>query len=177
MIIFGNKNGNANEAENNLTVYREIADILGIPAEKQGMIDNPRQYYTDNAERYAERFIEGNDVDDDEIRWIGIIDELLASNKGWGFDFSFYLEDFTECLESILLEGVSLDGISLDEDDDITGWAKAINDSWESSGFVFAALEIDADEFDTFVCTKNDYGKLTALATKIGHRIDLVQNL
>ncbi|WP_035766774.1 hypothetical protein [Butyrivibrio sp. NC2002] len=70
MILFGKKNSKANEAENNLTVYREIADILGIPAEKQGMIDNPRQYYTDNAERYSERFIEGNDVDDDEIRWM-----------------------------------------------------------------------------------------------------------
>ena len=158
-------------------VYKEIADILGIPEDKQGMIDNPRQYYTDYAERYEERSIEGDDVDDDVIRWYGIIDEMLDEQKGWGFDFSFYLEDFTDCVEAIMPEELSLDGIPLNEDDDITVWAKAINDAWQESGYVFAALEIDGDEFDTFVCTKSDYEKLVALAKSIGHRIDMVQNL
>lgn len=106
--------------DDTLEVYKEIADILGIPEQKQGMIDNPRQYYADNAERYEERSIEG---------------------------------------------------------DDITIWAKAINDSWEPLGYVFAALEIDGDEFNTFVCTKSDFEKLADLAKRIGHRIDLVQNL
>ena len=158
-------------------VYKEIADILGIPEDKQGMIDNPRQYYADNAERYEERSIEGDDVDDDVIRWYGIIDEMLDEQKGWGFDFSFYLEDFTDCVEAIMPEELSLDGIPLNEDDDITVWAKAINDAWQESGYVFAALEIDGDEFDTFVCTKSDYEKLVELAKSIGHRIDMVQNL
>ena len=39
------------------------------------------------------------------------------------------------------------------------------------------ALEIDGDEFNTFVCTKSDFEKLADLAKRIGHRIDLVQNL
>ena len=157
-------------------VYKEIADILGIPEDKQGMIDNPRQYYADYAERYEERSIEGDDVDDDVIRWYGIIDEMLDEQKGWGFDFSFYLEDFTDCVEAIMPEELSLDGIPLNEDDDITVWAKAINDAWQESGYVFAALEIDGDEFDTFVYTKSNYEKLVALAKSIGHRIDMVQN-
>ena len=67
--------------DDTLEVYKEIADILGIPEQKQGMIDNPRQYYADNAERYEERSIEGDDVDDDEIRWFGIIDELMDMQK------------------------------------------------------------------------------------------------
>lgn len=163
--------------DDTLEVYKEIADILGIPEQKQGMIDNPRKYYADNAERYEERSIEGDDVDDDEIRWFGIIDELMDMQKGWSFDFSFYLEDFTDCIEVIKPEELSLDGISLNEDDDITIWAKAINDSWEPLGYVFAALEIDGDEFNTFVCTKSDFEKLADLAKRIGHRIDLVQNL
>lgn len=163
--------------DDTLEVYKEIADILGIPEQKQGMIDNPRQYYADNAERYEERSIEGDDVDDDEIRWFGIIDELMDMQKGWSFDFSFYLEDFTDCIEVIKPKELSLDGISLNEDDDITIWAKAINNSWEPLGYVFAALEIDGDEFNTFVCTKSDFEKLADLAKRISHRIDLVQNL
>jgi len=82
-----------------------------------------------------------------------------------------------EVLKAIMPEELSLDGIPLNEDDDITVWAKAINDVWQESGYVFAALEIDGDEFDTFVCTKSDYEKLVALAKSIGHRIDMVQNL
>ena len=155
--------------------YHTIADLVGIPSERQWFIEDPKKYFKETLDEYDDRFI--TEDEEDTIVWVGFIIEMTRDKRLWGMDGSFYLEDFTGCLEEILPAGLSINADILDEDDDITVWAEAVNKDWESAGYVLACFDIDSDSYEMFVCKKDVFDQLAEEAQKAGHRIDLAQNM
>ena len=165
----------AKDSENNLKLYHELADLLDIGEDRREMIDTPEKYYEENQEAYEERSIEAGDIRN--IRLLGLTEEMLRMNLAKEFDFKVDLEDFTSELSELLPPELSLDYISLDEDCDITVWADVINKHWEDHDYVLAGLDIDSDSYVTLVVKKNRFLRLKETAGKLGHRIDLLQNM
>lgn len=157
------------------SIYREIAEILGIPEYNRGMIDSPDEYYREHEDIFEERCIDADETDD--IRWLGIIDEMIAADKIIEFDFKDELEDFIEELKDILPEGLTVDDISFDKDGYIPDWAAAINEHWEEDGYVLAVLDINSDSYVTYVCTMDAFEELAEKAKQVGHRVTYCQDL
>ena len=154
--------------------YHKIADLVGIPSEKQWFIEDPAKYYKENSEMFMERWIE-EDEGEDTIIWFSIVDEMILEKKAWEFDWKTELEDFTYGLEQILLDGLTVNADSLNEDDSIPDWAESINSAWANSGYMIACFDIDSDSYVIFVCKKDTFEQLRVEADKVDHKIDLPQ--
>jgi hypothetical protein len=155
--------------------YHTIADLVGIPSERQWFIEDPKKYYKENYEEYDDRSV--SEDEEDTIVWIGFIIEMTKDKTLWGMDHSFYLEDFTGCLEEILPEGLTINEDILNEDESMFEWVEVVNKDWESTGYVLACFDVDSDGFELFVCKKDVLEQLKEEAKKAGHRIDLAHNM
>lgn len=184
MFLFGKKNKNekierverVGYSRNHVEAFQEIADMLGVSEEVKLYFGSPKSIYKKFSQEFDERGIKEKDGDDTLI-WVGIIEDLIAANKAFEFDFSCELQDFIWGLQQIIPEGLTINESILDEDEDITVWARKLTDEWQSQGFVVASLDLDSDSYITFICKSEKFMKLLELAAGAGQRISLVQDL
>ncbi|MCM1184134.1 MAG: hypothetical protein NC337_12250 [Roseburia sp.] len=164
-----------------LAAYQRIVELLDTDDDTTALlnrcISEPRAYYDDNAQLYAERGI-SSAVDEDTIMWIGMVDILTEKGMLFEFDWSVELGDFIYGMQEINRnEELSIDETGLDEDSHIVEWLTVLNRAWSGQGFVIAGMDIVSDSFCVLIVRESIFHKLAAEADKIGHRIALAQDL
>lgn len=164
-----------------MTSYKKMVELLNVDddtaARLNRCISDPRTYYDDHAELYAERCI-SSDADDDTIIWIGIVDALIEQGIMFEFDFKVELDDFVYGMQEINSnDALIIDEDSFDEDADITEWLKGLYHAWSGQGFVIAGMDIDSDSYCVLITGESVFDRIVTEAGKTGHTIALAQDL
>ena len=138
---------------------------------------SPKQYYSENAEQYGDRGFKG-DESEDQIRWIGIANEMISSGVAveldWKTDreeFSGQMKDLAERHQLVLREDW------LKEDGDIPAWCSVLDEKWTKVDACAAAIDIDSDSYVIFICKREVLKRLKALGKKLNHRFDFAKNM
>ncbi len=89
----------------------KIAEIISnndtdVMKEIDICVHNTDTYFKDNAVNYEERgitmeVIEKAGIEEDEIRWLGMLDILQKYNYAWEVDTSDFLEDFIDTVQDL----------------------------------------------------------------------------
>ncbi|MGN0483075.1 MAG: DUF6630 family protein [Lachnospiraceae bacterium] len=146
-------------------------------------IKNPQDYYDRNEDRFAERGLEyemseEDEIDEDmltveEMAWIGLVDELEESRNAFEFDFKVELEEFIWGMEQIKLFDKSLlENVELNEDESIIEWTEILDKALAKDNMTLIGFDIDSDSYVISLCEKEKYSKLCSFAEAIGQRID-----
>lgn len=124
-------------------------------------LDNPKDYFKQNAERFAERGIDFGDesfadeLDIDELLFLAMVDELEEHGFAFEFDYKCELADFLWGLEQLktyeLIKDV-LPNVKLDESEDIEKWGAAINAALGEKAVV-SYIDIDSDSYPVAIMT------------------------
>lgn len=173
---------NKDEEEKVFSFILEIAGLISnndenIMQRLSECADDPWGYGEENAERYLQRGIDvpGEDTtNSDEIRWIGLIDELAESSYLSTLDYNCGLDDFLWNLKQLktyqLIEPY-ISSINFDENDSIEGWGEEINLALGGKAFL-CMLEIDSDSYELIIVTNEVYEKISEIAESNGHSIE-----
>lgn len=141
-------------------------------------INDTSAYFLENEERFRERGVSEESLDD--IRWIALVDILEHNGYVCERDWQDELTDFVYFVEK--LKGVSSRKLSVDlnwfnEEGDISMWCKTLDEKWARSGNCIAAIDIDSDSYVLFPYDSENLGKLSKLAEMLGRRIDMAKNM
>lgn len=154
--------------------YINIAKAFEINDESlkkvESLVNDPLGYYDENIDKYEERGMENDNIDD--ILWIGLVDILIEDEIVFEFDNSVEYEDFKYYMSVIDKDNIlELDADVYDADETICEWLtisqKQANDKKASVG----GIDIDSDSYCVFVSAKSKFDKLSELAQLIGRRI------
>ena len=154
--------------------YINIAKAFEINDESlkkvESLVNDPLGYYDENIDKYEERGMENDNIDD--ILWIGLVDILIEDEIVFEFDNSVEYEDFKYYMSVIDKDNIlELDADVYDADETICEWLtisqKQANDKKASIG----GIDIDSDSYCVFVSAKYKFDKLSELAQLIGRRI------
>ena len=163
--------------------YEKLIDLLELNPKVtitlKKCVHNPYAYYRRHKKYYEERgFEDEEDIDEEEIIWIGIVDTLIKNKMVFEFDWKTDLETFRYGM-GILCEkfGLTIEDQELNEKDNLTVWAKILNERFLEKGYVIAAMDIESDSYCVFLTTKSKYDQLVDAADEAEHRIDLAQKM
>lgn len=170
---------------------------LSAVQEAQECVEQTMSWYQNHQDAYGERGLDEECMEDgygprwmddegrmNNLRWIGIVDILIAHKYATERDHSDLKEDYVGMLTSLenfqkLLPDFDkslLDGV-LDEKGWIVPWFEQTDAVLSSQGCVVAALDIESDSYVIFPCRTEDLEKLAALAAATGNRIDYARNM
>jgi hypothetical protein len=139
-------------------------------------ITHPQAYSQYNTGRYDERGIDIEDADDDEICWIGMVDELAECKYLISVDYNSEPNDILWALSQLksyyLIEKYISD-IDLQNDNinDAESLAKEINIA--VSGAYVCMIDIDSDSYELIIVNHDVYDEISALAEDNGHSIEI----
>lgn len=169
------------QSEEKTYLYKRITELItedeDVLTKLTVCFRSPKQYYSENAEQYGDRGFKG-DESEDQIRWIGIANEMISSGVAveldWKTDreeFSGQMKDLAERHQLVLREDW------LKEDGDIPVWCSVLDEKWAEVDACAAAIDIDNDSYVIFICKREVLEKLKALGKKLNHRFDLAKNM
>lgn len=161
--------------------YERIIELMtndeALIAELKSCAENPKKYFSENAERYEERWFEGNESDD-KIIWIGIADAMISAGEAVELDWKAELEEFLWNVRELSdKHSLELRDEWFEENDDIPKWCKLLDDRWRERDFCIAAMDIDSDSYVMFVCRTDMQASLAAFSKELGHRFDFAKNM
>lgn len=167
--------------EEEASSYKSIAELVTGDTEMLGKLTecfhSPRKYYHEHAEQYEERGFEGNESEE-QIRWIGLADEMIACGAAVELDWKTDKEEFLEWIKELAKRPQLLVKDDwLKEDGDIPVWCATLDEKWAGTGFCVAAMDIDSDSYVIFICKKEALEQLKALSEKINHRFEFAKNM
>lgn len=162
-------------------LYKRISELMtedaDILAKLAACFHSPRKYYNEHAEQYEERGFEG-DESEDQICWIGIANEMIASGAAVELDWKTDKEEFSRQMKELADRyQLVLKEDWLKEDGDIPAWCAALNEKWAEADVCAAAMDIDSDSYVIFICKREVLERLKALGKKLNHRFDFVKNM
>lgn len=131
-------------------------------------LDDPVKFLQANAEPFKERGIDFSDkrrldeLDDDELLFLAMVNELEEHKFAFEFDFKCELEDFLWGLEQIRNYDLIADAVKtlkLDESGDIAAWASGINTALGEKACL-CYIDIDSDSYPIAISDYNILGEL-----------------
>lgn len=138
---------------------------------------SPKQYYSENAEQYGDRGFKG-DESEDQIRWIGIANEMISSGVAVELDWKTDREEFSGQMKDLAeRHQLVLRKDWLKEDGDIPAWCSVLDEKWAKVDACAAAIDIDSDSYVIFICKREVLERLKALGKKLNHRFDFAKNM
>lgn len=142
-------------------------------------------YFKDNAVNYEERgitteVIKEAEIEEDELRWLGMLDILQKYNYAWEVDTSDFLEDFIDTVQDF--NGTKSNNLPInedwfDEDAEIFEWCEVLDGYWASEGYCIADIEFDGDDLFLFPCPIEQLEELNRLAEEEGYSIGYAKNM
>ena len=136
-------------------------------------------YFKNNIVDYDERgitqeIIEEDGIEEEEIRWLGMIDILEKYGYVCEVDTSEFLEDFIDAVQDF--NGTKSNNLPInadwfDEDADTFEWCEVLDGNWSSEGFCIADIEFSGDDFVLFPCPLEQLEELNRYAEEAGYSI------
>lgn len=153
-------------------------DDMQVKAELETCIKDTKSYFSNNKERFEERGISGEALDD--IRWISLVDILEENGYVCERDWQDELDDFVCFVEK--LKGVSsrklpVDLQWFDEDEDVSTWCGILDEKWAENGNCIAAIDIGSDSYVLFPYETERLGELNKLAEGLERRIVMAKTM
>lgn len=140
----------------------------GVMKAINSALDDPVNYLKANAEPFKERGIDFSDresfgeLDDDELLFLAMVNELEEHKFAFEFDFKCELEDFLWGLEQIKNYSLIADTVKtlkLDESGDIEAWGSEINTALGEKACL-CYIDIDSDSYPVSISDYNVLGEL-----------------
>ena len=138
-----------------------------VMAAMEAALSDPVKYLKENAEQFSDRgiyFDNGGsfeDLDADELLYLGMVNELEEHGFAFEFDWKAELEDFLWGLEQTknygLIEDV-IPTVKLSEEDDIEVWGKLINEALGDKAKLIY-IDIDSDSYPVAIVTADTLEK------------------
>lgn len=169
----------ANSEKQDFSYVSEIAGLIsgnnpGVMENVNACIEHPVSYSHRYEDRYMERGIYVDDVDNNEICWIGMVDELSEYGYLFSVDYKCELEDFLWALSQInnysLIES-TVSGLTLDETQNVDTWGEEINAASGGRAYI-CIIDIDSDSYELIIVTADVYEKISSIAGANGHTIE-----
>lgn len=132
-------------------------------------LDDPMNYLKANAEPFKERGIDFSDkksfgeLDDDELLYLAMVNELEEHKFAFEFDFKCELEDFLWGLEQLRNYSLIADTVKtlkLDESGDIEAWGSEINTALGEKACLCCMDIVDSDSYPIAISDYNVLGEL-----------------
>lgn len=142
-------------------------------------INDTDTYFKNNIIDYDERGItpediEAGEIEEDEIRWLGMIDILEKYGYVCEADTSEFLEDFIDTVQDFngtKSYNLPINADWFDEDADTFEWCEVLDENWASEGFCIADIEFDGDDLVLFPCSLELLEELNGYAKAAGYSI------
>lgn len=173
------KSGKDKSEKQDFSYISEIASLISgnNPSVMENVnvcIEHPQSYSHRYEDRYGERGIYVDDVDNNEICWIGMVDELSEYGYLFSVDYKCELEDFLWALSQInnysLIES-TVSALTLDETKTPEAWGEEINLALNGKAFV-CAVDIDSDSYELIIVPADVCEKISSIAKANGHSIE-----
>ena len=183
MGVFDFLGNSADEKNRIVDIAKEISvNDKAVIAEMEKCLNDTELYVEENEDRFLERGIEVEEVEDDveEVRWIAMVDILEANGYVCERDWKDELEDFVYFvgnLKGTKSRGLSIEAEWFEEEADVVEWCAVLDEKWAAEGVGVAAIDIDSDSYVLFPYEVEVLDKLCDLAEQLERRIDLVQNM
>jgi len=167
------------DAENYKAIAKLLPDGDALFAKVERCIDAPKQYYTDNVERFREREMDENERNCDII-WAAIANEMLDNGNVVEVDWEVTKQEF--CLKMKGLADkyhLTLNEDWLNEDDEIDTWCDILNKQWADWGLCVAKFTIVCGNFGYlyFIYERQDVEKLSDLCMEVNQCIDVAKEI
>lgn len=142
-------------------------------------VNDTDTYFKNNTVDYDERGItpedvEEGEIEEDEIRWLGMIDILQKYGYVCEVDTSDFLEDFIDTVQDFNATkncNLTINEDWFDEEADIFEWCEVLDGNWVSEGFCIADIEFDGDDLVLFPCPLEQLEELNGYAQTAGYSI------
>ncbi|MCI9079669.1 MAG: hypothetical protein HFH68_12250 [Lachnospiraceae bacterium] len=142
-------------------------------------INDTDTYFRNNIVDYDERgitpeSIEEGGIEEEEIRWLGMIDILEKYGYICEIDTSSFLEDFIDTVQdfnSTKSNNLPINADWFDEDADIFEWCEVLDSNWSSEGCCIANIEFSGDDLVLFPCLLEQLEELNGYAEEAGYSI------
>ncbi len=142
-------------------------------------VNDTDTYFKNNIVDYDERGItpediEEGEVEEDGIRWLGMIDILQKYGYVCEIDTSEFLEDFIDVVQdfnSTKVYNLPINADWFDEDADTFEWCEVLDGNWASEGYCIANIEFDGDDLVLFPCPLELLEELNGYAKEAGYSI------
>ena len=142
-------------------------------------INDTDTYFKNNTVDYDERGItpedwEEGEIEEDGIRWLGMIDILQKYGYVCEVDTSEFLEDFIDAVQDFngtKSYNLPINADWFDEDADTFEWCEVLDENWASEGFCIADIEFDGDDLVLFPCSLEQLEELNGYAQTMGYSI------
>ena len=135
-----------------------------------------RRYAADD----ADRGVEPDAGEPGELKWLGLVDTLIACGYAAELDWKCELDDFTTAVRELAARKTdyaslvqAMDAAGFDADDDITVWGGRLNELARPQ--VLGVLDIGSDSYVLFLTRAETLGTLRQTARAIGRSIFLLQ--
>ena len=181
LFDFLKKNTDAGEAY--VAIAAAIsADDKAVIARMKDCVSNTKAYVQKNEERFEERGFEIEDLEDEEeeIRWLALVDILEENEYVCERDWKDELEDFVYFvgnLKSVKARALPLEKEWFDEEGNVVDWCKVLDEKWKDLGCCVAAIDIDSDSYVLFAYDVDKVDKLCELAEELDRTIDWAKNM
>ncbi|WP_028263836.1 DUF6630 family protein [Atopobium fossor] len=143
----------------------------------QACFESPQQYFNAHEEQFDDRGISSSD-EPSTIKWLAIVDELMAQDEVVELDWKTEQEEFFEQVKPLASkQGLELQLDWLKEDGDIPIWCAVLDKKWSEKKSCVGAMDIYSDSYVLFICQREVLQQLVALGNKVGHRFDLATNM
>ena len=167
------------DAENYKAIARLLPDGDTLFAKVERCIDAPKQYYTDNAERYCEREMDENKRNCDII-WAAIANEMLDNGNAVEADWDVTKQEF--CLKMKGLADkyhLTFNEDWFEEEDEIETWCEILNKQWANRELCVAKLVMLCGNYCYlyFIHKRQDVEKLSDLCLEVNQIINVVERM
>ena len=167
------------DAENYKAIAKLLPDGDALFAKVERCIDAPKQYYTDNVERFREREMDENERNCDII-WAAIANEMLDNGNVVEVDWEVTKQEF--CLKMKGLADkyhLTLNEDWLNEDDEIDTWCDILNKQWADRGLCVARFVMVCGNYCYlyFIHKRQDVEKLSDLCLEVNQNINVVKRM
>lgn len=165
------------DAENYKAIVRLLPDGETLLSKVERCIDSPRQYFTDNVERYREREMDETERNCDII-WVAIANGMLDSGNAIEVDWQADKEEFCLKMKGFANKyNLELREELLEEGKDMTEWCKVLNEQWSKQGLAVAEFEIDSDSCIFFISQCETIEKLIKLSGEVNQIINFANEM
>ena len=167
------------DAENYKAIARLLPDGDTLFAKVERCIDAPKQYYTDNAERYREREMDENERNCNII-WAAIANEMLDNGNAVEMDWDVTKQKFCLKLKGLADKyHLTLNEDWLDEEDEIETWCEILNKQWANRELCVASFIMMCGNYCDlcFIYKRQDVEKLSDLCSEVNQDIKVVKRI
>ena len=167
------------DAENYKAIAKLLPDGDALFAKVERCIDAPKQYYTDNVERFREREMDENERNCDII-WAAIANEMLDNGNAVEVDWDVTKQEF--CLKMKGLADkyhLTFNEDWFEEEDEIETWCEILNKQWANRELCVAKLVMLCGNYCYlyFIHKRQDVEKLSDLCLEVNQIINVVERM